>query len=178
MKRFVSKFLGPFLHFASRLFHSLHYHYLRDTLLSTLGKANTDLAIAYPWDIRGVRHVFIGADVYIGPSVLMIADEGAEIHIGDKVMFGPKVSLIASDHRYDDPERSIKDSGYGALETIRIGNGAWIGCGAIILKGVTIGDGAIIGAGSVVTKDVAPEEIWAGNPARRIKGRFQDQCRN
>jgi acetyltransferase-like isoleucine patch superfamily enzyme len=40
--------------------------------------------------------------------------------------------------------------------------------GAIICPGVTIGDGAAIGAGAVVTKDVAPWEIWAGMPARKI----------
>lgn len=41
--------------------------------------------------------------------------------------------------------------------------------------GVTIGDGAVIGAGSVVTKDVGPYEIWAGNPARFIRKRFDDE---
>lgn len=41
--------------------------------------------------------------------------------------------------------------------------------------GVTIGDGAVIGAGSVVTKDVGPYEIWAGNPARYIRKRFDDE---
>ena len=29
--------------------------------------------------------------------------------------------------------------------------------------------------GSIVTKDVASYEIWAGNPARKIKSRFSDQ---
>lgn len=41
--------------------------------------------------------------------------------------------------------------------------------------GVTIGNGAVIGAGSVVTKDVGPYEIWAGNPARYIRKRFDDE---
>lgn len=33
----------------------------------------------------------------------------------------------------------------------------------------------MIGAGSVVTKDVGPYEIWAGNPARYIRKRFDDE---
>ncbi len=52
-----------------------------------------------------------------------------------------------------------------------IGNDVWIGDLAIILKG-KIGDGAIIGAGAVVTGDIPPFAIAAGNPARVIKYRF------
>ena len=50
-----------------------------------------------------------------------------------------------------------------------VDNNVRIGSGATILPGVTIGNNAIIGAGSVVTKDVAPGEIVAGNPARRLR---------
>jgi len=53
-----------------------------------------------------------------------------------------------------------------------IGNDVWIGMEAVILPGVTIGDGAIIGAKSVVTHDVAPYAVFAGNPAKLVKTRF------
>ena len=56
-----------------------------------------------------------------------------------------------------------------------IGNDVWIGAKCLIKGGVTIGTGAVIGMGSVVTKDVPPYEIWAGNPARCIRKRFDDQ---
>ncbi|MDR1418492.1 MAG: hypothetical protein LBI80_05025 [Endomicrobium sp.] len=39
---------------------------------------------------------------------------------------------------------------------------------------IKIADGAIIGARSVVTKNIGPYEIWAGNPARLIKKRFNE----
>lgn len=55
-----------------------------------------------------------------------------------------------------------------------IGNDVWIGNNCLIKSGVNIHDGAIIGMGSVVTKDVGPYEIWAGNPARKIRKRFDD----
>ena len=56
-----------------------------------------------------------------------------------------------------------------------IGNDVWIGQNAVILPGVHIGDGAIIGANSVVGGDVPAYTIVAGNPARNIRKRFDDE---
>jgi acetyltransferase-like isoleucine patch superfamily enzyme/pimeloyl-ACP methyl ester carboxylesterase len=61
---------------------------------------------------------------------------------------------------------------------VRIGNDVWIGAHSVILSGVTIGDGAVIGAGSVVSRNVAPYEVWAGNPAEFRKYRFSDEISN
>jgi acetyltransferase-like isoleucine patch superfamily enzyme len=60
---------------------------------------------------------------------------------------------------------------------IRVGNDVWIGHGAIVISGVTIGNGAIVGAGSVVTKNVEDFAVVAGNPARFIKFRFDEETR-
>lgn len=56
-----------------------------------------------------------------------------------------------------------------------IGNDVWIGQHATILPGVHIGDGAIVGANSVVSKDVEPYSVVAGNPARLIRKRFDEE---
>ena len=45
----------------------------------------------------------------------------------------------------------------------------------MIKAGVKIGDGAVVGMGAIVTKDIGPYEIWAGNPARLIRKRFDDE---
>jgi serine O-acetyltransferase len=58
---------------------------------------------------------------------------------------------------------------------IVIGDDVVIGAGAVVLfrsgETVTIGERAVIGANAVVTADVPPGEIWAGNPARKIRDR-------
>ena len=56
-----------------------------------------------------------------------------------------------------------------------IGNDVWIGQNAKILPGVHIGNGAIIGLSSVVGSNVEPYTIAAGNPARPIRKRFDDE---
>jgi virginiamycin A acetyltransferase len=56
-----------------------------------------------------------------------------------------------------------------------IGNDVWIGQNSVILPGVKIGDGAIIGMESVVGSDVEPYTIVAGNPARMIRRRFDEE---
>ena len=56
-----------------------------------------------------------------------------------------------------------------------VGNDVWIGQDATILPGVHIGDGAIIGMKSVVGRNVAPYTIVAGNPAREIRKRFDEE---
>ncbi|HCL56560.1 MAG TPA: chloramphenicol acetyltransferase [Spirochaetia bacterium] len=56
-----------------------------------------------------------------------------------------------------------------------IGNDVWIGYQSVIMPGIKIGDGAIISAMSVVTKDVPPYTIVGGNPANKIRTRFNQE---
>ena len=55
-----------------------------------------------------------------------------------------------------------------------VGNDVWIGQNATVLPGVHIGDGAIVGCNSVVGSDIPPYTIVAGNPAKPIRKRFDD----
>jgi acetyltransferase-like isoleucine patch superfamily enzyme len=54
-------------------------------------------------------------------------------------------------------------------EPVTIGAGCWLAAGAIILPGVTVGDGCVIGAGAVVVEDCAPDGLYGGVPARRLR---------
>ncbi|GAT99527.1 maltose o-acetyltransferase putative [Entamoeba histolytica] len=91
--------------------------------------------------------------------------EGGPVKIGNNVMIGPNVSLIGGTHSTDPKIRNAcGGTAYGKPITIK--DGAWIGCGAIILPGVTIGENAVVGSGSVVTHDVPDNMIAVGNPAK------------
>lgn len=56
----------------------------------------------------------------------------------------------------------------------RVGDGALVGAGAVILEGVTVGENAVVGAGAVVTHDVPPSAIAIGVPARVTGKRTSD----
>jgi len=55
-----------------------------------------------------------------------------------------------------------------------IGNDVWLGYQALVLPGVTIGHGAVVAAASVVTRDVPPYAVVAGNPARVVRMRYDE----
>lgn len=71
--------------------------------------------------------------------------------------------------------KNFSDFDYNPFKDTFIGNDVWIGEGCKIKSGVKISDGAVVGMGAIVTKDVGPYEIWAGNPARCIRKRFDDE---
>ncbi len=95
-----------------------------------------------------------------------------EIHCGESIAIGDRV-IIAWDCNILDRDYHSVSASEERTAPVSIGNGVWIGCRSIILKGVSIGDGAIVAAGSVVTKDVAAHTLVAGNPAqikKRVDG--------
>ena len=120
---------------------------------------------------KGVR---FGEGLTIGHGSGSGADSviPSEVVIGDHVMMGPQVMMFTANHRTDRLDIPMGHQGWTATEKIIIGNDVWIGARVILLPGVHIGNGCVIGAGSVVTKDVPDYEIWAGNPARKIRSRL------
>lgn len=108
----------------------------------------------------------------IGDNVRMTGMTGFfdcqdQITIGDNCFIGHEVKILTGYHDYTKFDLERRDA--ILHKPVTIGQGVWVASYSIILPGVTIGDHAVIGAGSVVTKDVPAFELWAGNPAVRIK---------
>jgi maltose O-acetyltransferase len=88
------------------------------------------------------------------------------ITIGDEVQIAPGVHIYTATHPIMAQERR---SGVEYALPVSIGDGVWIGGGAIICPGVTIGENSVVGAGSVVTRDLPANVVAVGNPCRVIR---------
>jgi maltose O-acetyltransferase len=113
---------------------------------------------------------FYGNDIVIGPDCWInhrcYFDTRGRIEIGRDTGLAPEVMLCTSTHDVGPPERRY---GTYVQAPIVIQRGVWVGTRATILPGVTIGDGCVIAAGAVVREDCAPNGLYGGVPARRIR---------
>lgn len=132
----------------------------------------------YGWSAFSVEETGVvtvgGGSILVG-AVLMCHEL---IEIGRDVVISYQVTIADSDFHPRDPVLRRRDAEASApsgdpadrpeIESrpVSIGDGAWIGIGAIILKGVQIGAGARVEAGAVVSRSVPPGAVAEGNPAR------------
>jgi acetyltransferase-like isoleucine patch superfamily enzyme len=102
----------------------------------------------------------IGKGTYLNRNTLVVAKKSVEIGGNCKISWD--VVIMDSD------QHTLEDQDTSSAPVV-IGDDVWIGCRAIILKGVRVGRGAVIGAGSVVTRDVPSRAVVGGVPAKLIK---------
>lgn len=115
-------------------------------------------------------HTYIGENFFANFNTTLLDD--GRIDIGDNVMFGPNVSLMATSHplipeeriamKYPDGHISMSEYARG----IKIGNNVWLACNVVVCDGVQIGNNVVIGAGSIVTRDIPDNYVAYGNPCK------------
>jgi len=140
-------------------------------------KACGKKVIIHPFDSFSYATISIGSHVFIGKGAVLMASESS-IAIGNKVMFGPNVTIMGGDHNASEIGRfmiDVKSKRPGDDLPVVIEDDVWIGTRAIILKGVKIGRGSIVAAGSVVNRSIPEFSIAVGVPARVIKSRFSTE---
>ena len=113
--------------------------------------------IKYPW------HLKIGDNTWIGEQVWI--DNLALVNIGSNVCVSQGAILQTGSHNY---KKKTFDLITGS---IALGDGVWIGCGAIVNQGVTATSHSVLTSGSVANKDLEPYFIYQGNPAVKVRAR-------
>jgi len=104
----------------------------------------------------------IEAEAYVGPHCHL-----GRVHIERGALLAPSVHIPSGARTHGiDGEGLFKDQP-GESRMVRIGAGAWIGAGAVVMTDV--GRGAVVGAGAVVTRVVPDGVLVAGVPARLVR---------
>lgn len=127
--------------------------------------------------IQRGRHTYGDIHIHVWSQPAVVVQTGAFCSFAANIR-----AIIDGNHRIDTfssypfhrifPE--IPPNNYGKSIPV-IGNDVWIGSDVTIYSGVTIGDGAVVAGQSVVTNPVPPYAVVAGNPARIVKYRFDEQ---
>ena len=115
----------------------------------------------------------IGEGSQLGANNYITCQGGVEI--GAHVMSASNLSIISSEHQYQDVDLPIMDQG-SKHAPIKIGDDSWIGINVTILSGTTIGKHCVIGANSLVRGDFPDYSVIVGNPARVVK-RYDEEKR-
>ncbi|KAE8370131.1 trimeric LpxA-like protein [Aspergillus caelatus] len=127
---------------------------------------DTDPVVDPPISVDHGLNFKVGKGTFLNFNLIVL--DTCLVTIGERVLFGPNVSIYGATHPIDPAVRRGLE-GPEAGKEVHIEDDVWIGGSVIILGGVRIGRGSTVGAGSVVTRDVPAFHFAAGNPARVIK---------
>jgi len=116
-----------------------------------------------------VPELHIGSDVNIEQNVHIICH--SRIRIGNNVSITGNCAIVDVTHPYTDVHdlRPIGQRILNEESFVEIGDGTFLGFGAVVLPNVRIGRYCVIGANSCVTRDVPDYSVAAGNPAVVIR---------
>jgi acetyltransferase-like isoleucine patch superfamily enzyme len=110
--------------------------------------------------------VRIGDRCLVGRGSSVVAHLAVEI--GDDVWTGPNVYITDMNHDYTRLDVPISQQAQPEAP-VRIGDGSWLGTGAVVLPGSKIGRHVTVGAGSVVNGHLPDHSVAVGSPARVVR---------
>ena len=116
-------------------------------------------------DGANAPEIRIGDNVNIEQNIHMVCL--GKMTIGANVSITANCSLMCGSHPFLDVKNPVKIGNRLSSRNsfLEIGEGAFLGIGAIIQTNLRIGNRAIVDSGSVVKKSVPPFSVVSGNPA-------------
>lgn len=105
----------------------------------------------------------------VGPGSVLLATTvlTAAVRLGSHVAVMPGVVLT---HDVVVGDYATFGAGARLAGRVQVGEGAYIGAGALVRENLSIGEWSLVAMGAVVTADVPAAEVWAGVPARHLRG--------
>jgi acetyltransferase-like isoleucine patch superfamily enzyme len=116
--------------------------------------------------------VKIGGSCSIGRGTHIVGHQSIEI--GDDVFTGPYVYITDQNHAYGDPDMPIGRQ-WPENTPVVIGDGCWLGTGAIILPGTRLGRNVAVAGGAVVRGEFPDHCVIAGVPAKIVRSYDPDE---
>ncbi len=120
---------------------------------------------------RGLAGLEIGDECFLGDECLLDLAEG--IRLESQVTFAERV-LVLTHTNVGYRDHPLQRHFPSMAAPVVVGQGAFVGAGAILLPGVRVGSRAFVAAGSVVTEDVPPSTLVGGVPARSLRSMEKD----
>lgn len=142
---------------------NLTYEYARRLARKNGAKIGDHSVISIKLAKKANKNLVIGDHTSIQTDAI---DVRVPIKIGNNVIIGYGTEIISVSHNIDSPEWEHKYYG------IEIEDYVWIPTKVLVLPSCRkIGRGAVIGSGSVVVKNVDAMSVVSGNPASEFKKR-------
>jgi sugar O-acyltransferase (sialic acid O-acetyltransferase NeuD family) len=135
---------------------------IRNNISNKLRNSDASLINIIDTSANVSKYIEIGTGNYIGKNVSI----NAIVKIKNDTIINT-ASIIEHECKIDNAVHI--GPGTVLCGNVKVGENTFIGANSVVKQGVCIGGNVTIGAGSVVIRDIPDNQIWAGNPAKRIK---------
>lgn len=137
----------------------------------TIWQVSGEVEFRGPANIGHGSKLSVSGKLKLGKNFKITAESSVvaakEIVIGDDVLFSWDVLVLDTDFH---PVLDAEGKRLNPDAPVVIGDRVWVGCRALLLKGVRLADGVVIAAGSVVSRPVERENsVAGGSPAAVIR---------
>ncbi|CDZ71361.1 Bme4 protein [Neorhizobium galegae bv. orientalis] len=127
--------------------------------------------------IDRTARIYPGVAVWYPPNLAMAAysclGRGVNCYCMDRIELGTH-AIVSQGAHLCTGTHDIDDANFQLVtRPIVVGANAWIAAETFVGPGVVVGEGAVLGARAVTFRNLDPWTIYAGNPVRRLRRRFE-----
>jgi acetyltransferase-like isoleucine patch superfamily enzyme len=156
------------IHFGS-VVTKTHVHRMKFGNSVTINK-DALLRVHVPLHEEGEPVLVIEDDCVVGPRCTISTKNS--VHLERDVVLAASVLIQDHSHAYRDVSHTIRHQGVTEGGKIRIGQGSWIGQGAVIhcdQGELTLGRNCVVAPNSLINRSFPAYSLIAGNPAHVVK---------